>query len=143
MALCVLLAFAAGHWHGRRQAESAQSQDILANVKLVRETLATFPNQVRAIVNDNNGLHVVLADNNDVPSSPPLYVQVCDGKSCLSLVTFSGQEVQVAGQKMTVLADTQGGIILIGNDFVWSSDQKINPGNHLKIEAKTLSLAAL
>jgi hypothetical protein len=142
-AACVLLAFVAGHWHGQRQAELAQSQDLLANVKLVRETLAMFPNQVRAIVQDGGGLHVVLSNTSNVPASPPLYVCVCDGKNCLSLVTFSGQEIQAAGQRMTVLADTQGGIILMGSDFVWSSHQKNNPGNHLKIEAKTLNIAAL
>ena len=140
---CVLIAFAVGHWHGRMQAESAESQDILANVKLVRETLAMFPNQVQAIVKDTSGLHVVLSDSNNVAASPPLYVRVCDGKNCLSLVTFSGQEIQAGGQKMTVLADAQGGIILMGNDFVWSSDQKANPGSHLKIEAKTLGAAVL
>jgi hypothetical protein len=142
-AVCVLIAFAAGHWHGQRQAELVQSQDLLVNVKLVRETLAMFPNQVRAIVQDGGGLHVVLSNSSNVPASPPLYVHVCDGKNCLSLVTFSGQEIQAAGQRMTVLADAQGGIILMGSDFVWSSDQKNNPGNHLKIEAKTLNIAAL
>ena len=117
--------------------------DILANAKLVRETLAMFPNQVRAIVEDSHGLHLVLSDNGAVPSSPPLYIHVCDGKNCSSVVTFSGQEIQVAGQKMTVLANTQGGVILMGNDFVWSSDEKNKSDEGLEIEAKNLGLAAL
>jgi hypothetical protein len=142
-AACVLIAFALGHWHGRMQTETNPAADVLANAKLIHETLATFPNQVRAIVEDNGGIHIVLSDSNNVPASTPLYVHICDGKNCSSLVTFSGQEIQVAGQKMTVLGDSHGGIILMGNDFVWSSDEKISSDKGLKIEAKSLSVAAL
>jgi len=142
-AVCMVMAFAAGHWRGSVVTPAAPAQDILANAKLVRETLAMFPNQVRAIVEDNHGLHLVLSQNGAVPTSPPLYVRVSDGKTTSSLVTFSGQEIQIAGQKMTVLADAQGGIILMGNDFVWSSDEKTDSDSHLKIEAKSLNLAAL
>lgn len=136
--ICVLIAFCIGHWRG--QTEIASSKDILANAKLVQDTLAMFPNQVRAIVQDNRGLHLILADSNNVPASAPLYVRICDGKNCESLVTFSGQEIRIAGQKMTVLSDTQGGIILMGNDFAWSSRAPAYATSALKIEAKTLTL---
>jgi hypothetical protein len=137
--VCVLVAFFIGHWRGQQ----SSATDLLANTKVVHDTLAMFPNQVRAIVEDPQGLHLMLSDSGNVPSSTPLYVRICDGKSCSSLVTFSGQEIQIAGQKMTVLADTQGGIILLGNNFVWSSEEKTYPGTGLKIEAKSLNLAAL
>jgi len=142
-AACVLIAFALGHWHGRMHPETGTTADILSDSKLVRETLAMFPNQVRAIVKDRGGIHIVLSDHNNVPASIPLYVQICDGKNCSSLVTFSGQEIQIAGQKMTVLGDSQGGVILMGIDFVWSSDGKAYSDKGLKIEAKSLSVAAL
>jgi hypothetical protein len=141
MVVCVIIAFAIGHWRGRT--EMAQRQDLLANAKFVHETLAMFPNQIRALVQDSGGVHVVLADSSNVPSSSPLYVRVCDGKNCSSLVTFSGQEIQVAGQKMTVLSDTQGGIILMGAHFVWASNEKMYSNSRLKIEAKNLDTAAL
>jgi len=140
-ATCLLLAFALGHWRG--QTEAASSTDILANAKVVRDTLAMFPNQVRAITEDKSGLHLLLSDHGAVPSSPPLYIRICDGKSCSSLVTFSGQEIQVAGQTMTVLGDSHGGIILMGNDFVWANDQKNYSDKGLKIEAKNLGITAL
>jgi len=53
-------------------------------------------------------------------------------------VTFSGQEIQVAGQEITVLSDASGGIILEGNQFVWSSTSRIYASSNLKIEAKPL-----
>jgi hypothetical protein len=135
-AICILVAFAIGHWRG--QVEAKSSTDVLANAKVVSETLAMFPNQVRAIVQDERGLNLVLSDSADVPASPPIYVRICDGKHCSSLVTFSGQEIQIAGQKMTVLSDAQGGIILMGNDFAWSSREPAYAKNDLKIEARNL-----
>jgi len=135
-AICILAAFAIGHWRG--QVETKASTDVLANTKVVGETLAMFPNQVRAIVQDERGLNLVLSDSADVPASPSIYVRICDGKHCSSLVTFSGQEIQIAGQKMTVLSDAQGGIILMGNDFAWSSCEPAYAKNDLKIEARNL-----
>jgi hypothetical protein len=135
-AICILAAFAVGHRRGQVKAKT--STDILANAKVVGETLAMFPNQVRAIVQDERGINLVLSDRADVPVSPPLYVSICDGKHCSSLVTFSGQEIQIAGQKITVLSDARGGIILEGNKFVWSSTSRIYASGNLKIEAKPL-----
>jgi hypothetical protein len=130
---CVLIAFAAGHWRGQKD-----SRDVLLNVKLIDETLAMFPHRVRAIVQDERGLNLILSEYSDVPDSTPLYVRICDGKHCSSLVTFSGQEIQIAGQKVTVLSDPRGGIILEGNQLLWSSTEPIYAGNHLKIEARYL-----
>ena len=62
------------------------SPDSLASAKLVHEIMAMFPNQIRAIVQDDGGdLKLVLSDTGDVPASPPLYVRICDGKHCLVL----------------------------------------------------------
>jgi len=138
-ALCVVMAFIAGHWHG----QMAEKKDALASAKVVRETLAMFPNRVRAIVEDEHGLNLVLSENADVPASTPLYVRICDGKQCASVVTFSGQEIQVGGQKLTVLSDSANGIILMGNGFAWSSREPAYAKNDLKIEAKILDLKTM
>ena len=99
LAACAVIAFAIGHWRGRMEKETFPANDQLASIKLIRETLAMFPHQVRAIVEDEHGLNLVLSDTDDVPVSPPLYVRISDGKHCSSFVTFSGQEIQVAGQR--------------------------------------------
>jgi len=138
LVVCIVIAFVIGHWSGRMEVKATPENDSLANLKLIRETLALFPNQVRAIVEDEHGLNLVLSDHHDVPVSPPIYVRICDGKHCSSLVTFSGQEIQVGGQKITVLSDAGGGIILEGNKFVWSSTSRTHASSNLKIEAKPL-----
>ena len=140
---CVVIAFGIGRWHGRMETEKTLATDSLANLKLISETLAMFPNRVRAIVQDEHGLKLVLSDTDDVPASSPLYVRICDGKHCSSLVTFSGQEIQVAGQKITVLAGADGKIILTGDKFVWSNTERHLAGSRLKIEAKNLGPATM
>ncbi len=137
---CILIAFAIGHWRGQTEKEANASQDVLTNLKLVQETLEMFPGQVRAIVEDQHGLNVVLSDTNNVPPSSPLYVRVCNGKECAAVVTFSGQEIQIAGHQMTGLSDARGGIILVGNDFAWSSSEPTMAKNDWKISAKNLGL---
>lgn len=141
LAACAIIAIAIGLRH--EPAKTIPANDSLASIKLIRETLALFPNRVRAIVQDGHGLKLVLSDNDDVPASTPLYVRICDGEHCSSLVTFSGQEIQIAGQKMTVLSDARGGIILTGNQFVWSNTERTYAGNHLKIEARNLGLTTM
>ena len=143
LAACVVIAFAIGHWSGRTETKVVPENDSLASVKLIRETLALFPNRVRAIVQDGHGLNLVLSDTDDVPASSPLYVRICDGKHCASFVTFSGQEIQAAGQIITVLADARGDIILTGDQFVWSNTERAYAGKHLKIETKNLGMAAM
>ena len=141
LATCVLLAFVIGHERGKREAVPAG--DSLANIKLIHETLALFPNRVRAIVSDERGLNLVLSDREDVPVSTPLYIRISDGKNTSSFVTFSGQEIQIAGQKVTVLSDAGGGIILAGNQFAWSNMDRDLADNHLKIEARNLGAMAM
>lgn len=137
-AVCVLVAFALGHWRGRMETKTAVSNDILQNAKVIRETLAMFPNRVRAIVCDQSGFNLILSEHSDVPDSTPIYIRVCSGNQCSSFVTFSGQEIPLAGQKVTVLSDAHGGIILAGNHFLWSSSERMAMNNGLEIEAKDL-----
>lgn len=135
---CVIVAFAIGHWTGRTASRPAPVHDSLTSMKLIHETLSMFPNQVRAIVEDEHGISLVLSDKPDVPDSAPIYVQISDGKHSSSLVTFSGQDIQIAGQLVTVLADARGGVILAGQNFVWSDSGQFYADDKLKIKAEAL-----
>jgi hypothetical protein len=134
--LCLAILFATNH--SLPQTNKVASSTLLQNPELIRETLAMFPGRVRAITQDERGLNLVLSDQPNVPPSTPLYVHVCDRKHCQSFVTFSGQEIQVAGQKISVLSDSQGKMILVGEDFVWSDKDQVHSGTRLEIEAKNL-----
>jgi hypothetical protein len=95
-----------------------------------------FPNQVQAIVFDQQGAHLVLSDKANVPTSPPYYVRVSDTKGSRCFVTFSGQQIQLDGERCEVLADKQGNVFLVGEDRVWPGNQSSGP---IRIEAKPLS----
>ena len=110
--------------------------------KIYHEMAALFPHQVRSIVCDDQGVHVDLADQPVLPSSPPVLLTVCaNSQPCREIITFSGQQVRVDGQSCEVLTDGSGNILLIGDRFVWSSDKKRaldGTGTPDKIEAQRL-----
>jgi hypothetical protein len=138
-AVCGVIALAIGLWCIRvSKSQQTLDSDNIASAKLIREMLAMFPNRVRTIVSDEHGLNVELSDHEDIPVSPPLYVHICDGRQCSSFVTFSGQEIQAAGERITVLSDGQGGVILTSDQFVWSNEDHIHGANRLSIEARNL-----
>jgi len=134
--LCLVIGFAIGSWHSK---SSDLSGKLLENTKLIRETLAMFPNRVRAITLDNRGLNLILSDHEDIPSAAPLYVEICDGKQCSAVITFSGQEINIAGQKLTVLSDANNGVILEGPQFAWSSTDRVDAKGGFKIQARQLA----
>jgi hypothetical protein len=136
--VCVLAAVPV--WLSRDHKNGDRSADVLADAKLIRETMAMFPNQLRAIVRDQNGMKLELADQPDVPVSAPLLVNVCDGKTCTSFVTFSGQEIRLGDKKFTVLSGDDGGIILETEKFVWSSKTGGWGDKAITISARTLNI---
>ena len=140
---CVVLGFAIGRWTARKEPGTILAPDSQTGLKLIRETLTKFPNRVRAILDDENGLSLILSDDADVPVSTPIYIRICDGKHCSSLVTFSGQEVQIAGQNVTVLSQGDGGIILEGSKLFWSTGKPVYAERNLKIEARNLGLNSM
>jgi len=141
LAACGLAVFFIGHWRGH--SEALAKNDFLQNEKVIQEMLATFPNRVRGVVQDEHGLSVVLSDTDNVPASTPLWVQICDGKHCSTMVTFSGQEIRVGQRSVTVLSDANGKIILAGDNFLWSNGQALLADAKLKIEAKPLTPVVL
>ena len=135
-AICLLLGLVAGFWAGR--STQSRSNNILADAKMIHETLAEFPHQVQAIVQTGAEVKLVLADRADVPDSQPLFIRYCDGEKCVSVVTFSGQEVELGGEKVMALADAQGGVILEGEKFIWSSGGVNEMRSGVRIEARML-----
>lgn len=141
VAACLLMGFFIGNWRGHR--EGVAENGLLQNEKVIKEMLAMFPNRVRALVQDEHGLNVVLSDKENTPVSTPLWIKVCDGKKCAAMVTFSGQDVRIGGRDITVLADAKGKIILASDDFLWSNGQALLGDGKLRIEAKTLAPVVL
>ena len=132
-AACVVIGFGIGFWRGR-SAGDTDRQFALAQ-KYYREIATLFPNQIQAIVLDADGPHLVLAQKPDVPDSTPYFVKICGSDGCHSFVTFSGQQVQVNGEKCEVLADARGQVLVVGDHAVWS---EASPSGAVRVVARPL-----
>ena len=120
-AAALVLVFTLVVWRAREAPPSrAQSQAML---KYVSELETLFPNQLRALIIDQNGPRVELSEKGNLPRSTPIYLRICKGRDCEKVITFSGQEISIHGEKCEVLADVSGKILLMGERSVWSSAQ--------------------
>ena len=133
-----VIALVLGAFGWFRRAHNEDPYALLQNGKALREVLTMFPNRLRAIVQDEHGLHLVLSDAPDVPASPPLWIKFCDGRHCRAFVTFSGQELQLAGERVQVLADPRGGVMLVGERLFWSSAAPSRTAEHFRIQAHSM-----
>jgi hypothetical protein len=101
-----------------------------------------FPQQIRSIAFDQQGARLTLAETADVPVSPALYVRIIGPGGCENFVTFSGQQIRVNGDVFEVLVDRRGGILLVGEEVVWSSAMGKAEAGIYRIAAKRLEEGA-
>jgi hypothetical protein len=118
-AICLAVGFVLGSWKG--QLPPAKDAQLAEARKYFHELEALFPNQLAAIVFDQQGPHMVLAPKPNLPTSPPLYLKICGPKGCQRFVTFSGQQIRVNGDVCDVLVDARGHVLLVGTKLVWTS----------------------
>jgi hypothetical protein len=136
-AVCVIVGFISARLHNQSGHDAHRDAGQYAEVKKYYEEIeALFPNQMQGIVFDGQGPHLIIADKANIPKSQPFYVRVCSPKGCQGFVTFSGQEIQVNGDKCEVLADANGQIMLVGNKRVWSGNQT---SGAIRVEARPLT----
>jgi hypothetical protein len=137
-AACIALGLVLGFWGGH----NSRGDDLqLAQVrKYYREIEALFPNQLQAIVFDQKGTHLVLAQAPNLPASPPLYVKVSGPEGSQRFITFSGQQIRFNGEVCDVLADHAGHVLLVGHQMVWSSAQAFAKAGGYRIEAQALQV---
>ncbi len=136
---CIVLGFALGFWKGRDAGPSVK--ELAAMHKYYREITSLFPNQVRAIVIDENGPRLTLADTAEVPPSPPVYLKIFKANDCQRFITFSGQQVPVNGDLCDVLTDSQGHVLVVGRQLVWTSLQPNLAKPPYRIQAQMLEAA--
>ncbi|MCP5534092.1 MAG: hypothetical protein H7A48_13050 [Akkermansiaceae bacterium] len=121
--------------HASRQAYEKEKN---AAAILLREFSALYPNQIRAIIQNDSGIQLELAENTNVKSGRPVLLKVCEPEGCEEIITFGGQSIEVAGHQVTVRTDAEGRVILDGDQLIWSSDLKRNPAPGIHIESHRL-----
>ncbi len=134
--VCLAIGFSVGRWRGR---QTGTAETTLAEAqKYYREIAQLFPNQVRAIVFDQKGTHLILAERADVSESAPIFMKICGPKGCQGVVTFSGQQISIGSQPVDVLVGPRGEIILAGPDSLWSSRETPHQLGEYRIQAESL-----
>jgi hypothetical protein len=133
--LCLLGAFWLGYWRGRDS--GAGTGQIVRMQKYLSEVSTLFPNRVRAIQFDGDGVHLLLAPEADVPDSPAVYVKICGPEGCRQFITFSGQQIRLNGEVCDVLVDHKGGVLLVGTKMAWSAGEAVRQGPY-RVEARLL-----
>ena len=137
--VCLGLGFVLGSWRGQRSpGKDAQLEEAR---KYFRELEALFPSQLQAIVFDQQGTHLVLAPEANLPASPPLYLKICGPKGCQRFVTFSGQQIRVSGDVCDVLVDHRGNVLVVGQEKLWSDARGAVRSGPYQIEARALEAA--
>ncbi len=136
--ICLASFFLAGH--SPRLNSAVADRQFAGAEKYFREIEALFPNQLQAIVlDDQQGPQLLLADAPTVPSSAPLYVKICGPAGCKRFITFSGQQIRINGETCDVLVDSGGHVLLVGKNLVWSgADPGLKSGPY-QIEARALT----
>ena len=134
--ICLGLGFFLGFWKGQRS--PSDDAQLASARKYFREIETLFPNQVQAIVFDRQGTHLVLAQEPNVPTSPPLYLKVSGPKGCQRFVTFSGQQIHVNGDVCDVLTDGRGEVLLVGRQLLWSGSKTVAASRGYQVEARAL-----
>ncbi|MBI3853809.1 MAG: hypothetical protein HY298_26590 [Verrucomicrobia bacterium] len=133
---CVAVGLVIGFWRGQAPDETVLS--LTQAKKYFREIEILFPNQLQAIVFDEQGARLILGEKADVPNSPPVYLRICGPHGCQTFVTFSGQQIRVNRDEFDVLLDAKGNVMLVGRRFVWSSASLGSKTSPYRIEARTL-----
>lgn len=132
------LGFALGFRQGRRL--SISDAQLAAARKYFQEIETLFPNQVQAIVFDQRGPRLVLAEQPNVPASAPLYLRISGPKGWQNCVTFSGQQIRVNGEVCEVLLDGEGNTLLVGQHGVWTTDQAVARNARYRVAARPLEM---
>lgn len=108
-------------WPRSKPVETAEftPSELQTYREIWRQISTLFPHQVRAVILGPDGPRVLLADQPNLPVSPPVVLRRCAANGCDTALTFSGQSLRFAGRELEVLTDSRGGVIVAAEDAIW------------------------
>lgn len=101
-----------------------------ADLRMLTQVEGLFPGQLNAVIERDGAVKLDLSDVADTQADAdeqPLVVQLERGDQRLRVLSYSGRSVTVElkGRRVTfeALVTSDGGVVLSGDDFAWSSAQ--------------------
>lgn len=109
--------------------DPATAMDVAhADALTLAQMQSLFPGQLNAVIESDGVVQLDLAgQSSDVVNAQPLVVQLERGGQRWRVLSYSGRSVtlELKGARFTfeALVTSDGGVVLVGPDFVWSSQQ--------------------
>jgi hypothetical protein len=117
---------------GVRPQEIADARRVYDEVRLL------FPDQIEALILGGPSPRLQIAEHPSSPVQRPVLVKFCSPRGCQTVITFSGVNVALQDESCEVLLDSHNQVIVVGQRFVWSSqDEKLSRGGY-QITAEAL-----
>lgn len=132
----IVLAFVLGFLFFRN------STDYLAKDReILRQTDALFAGQLNAVIERDGEIQIQLADESSQPSDQPILIQFRQNGHNLRVLSYSGRSIDIIlnGKHISfeALATSNGGIILTGENFLWSQQHPDALAGY-RVEARSL-----
>lgn len=141
LAAGALGAFVLAVWPGGQPAK----ENSLAWQRTLEQVEALFPGQVNAVIERDGKFAVELTDHAAGGTGQPVVVEFVQGPHVLRVLSYSGRRVcvELGGAKACFepLITADGGVILAGEDFLWSSEHPA-PQAGYRVQARFLHPAS-
>jgi hypothetical protein len=106
---------------------AGEVKDLEYEITLLKEYQSLFPEELKALVNHQGQVDLVLGGNNFLQANPTVVIDFINQGERIRLVGISGQSIsfQLGGQEIQVevLINKENQILLVGKDFVWEEHQ--------------------
>jgi hypothetical protein len=112
---------------------------VSSAARLFSELTGLFPDTLRAVIIEGEQNRILLSEGDRARGTEPVLVRLCHNGECLTIVTFSGERIEVGPLRFEVLADGKDEVLLVGEDFIWSRQESAGLRGWPRVEATTLS----
>jgi len=143
--LAVVVPAAAFHFRSNviSAPQVAAGASVGADMRTLAQVEELFPGQLNAVIERDGELQLDLSRQPQPGATEqPVLVQLESGGRRLRVLSYSGRSItlEVKGTKITfeALVTSEGGIVLSGDDFAWSSAQPKTLAGY-RIQAKPLT----
>ena len=138
--VCLVIGFIVGRMQEKSSITQVAEHKVNAveYAKLFKEVATLFPDRLRGVVVRNGEMELILADQPERAVTPPLLVEFCQNGRCRTVITFSGQKLEVDGHSIEVLTGADDRVIVLADNRVWTSQTPTEVVDGFRIQAQVL-----
>jgi len=135
---CLVIGFMVGRFPDKPIASPQAAAKAPDYAKLFKEVAVLFPDRLRGVVVRGGEMELVLADQPERTATNPLLVEICHNGLCRTVITFSGQKLDIDGRSIEVLTGANDRVIVLADNQLWTSQNPSQVVDGLRINAHLL-----